>query len=94
MVVNLGGGFQDAAKSRLWQEGTFVNIFSLTKDIVATCITRLVEEKRLDIYLSVSHYCPEYGCNGKENATVYDLLCHWAAMFGSRDAIPDEQWQN
>ncbi|MFT7367152.1 MAG: CubicO group peptidase (beta-lactamase class C family), partial [Oceanospirillaceae bacterium] len=54
MVINLWGGYQDAAKTRLWQEDTLVNVFSVTKGIVATCIARLVEEKRLDIYQPVS----------------------------------------
>ena len=94
MVINLWGGYQDAAKTRLWQEDTLVNVFSVTKGIVATCIARLVEEKRLDIYQPVSHYWPEYGCNGKENTTVYDLLCHRAAMFGFKEPVPEGQWQN
>ena len=94
MVINLWGGYQDAAKTRLWQEDTLVNVFSVTKGIVATCIARLVEEKRLDIYQPVSNYWPEYGCNGKENTTVYDLLCHRAAMFGFREPVPEGQWQN
>ena len=94
MVINIWGGYQDAAKTRLWEEDTLVNVFSVSKGIVATCIARLIEQKRLDVYQPVSYYWPEYGCNGKEKTTVYDLLCHRAGMFGFKESMPEHQWQN
>ena len=92
MVINLWGGHQDAQRSQAWQENTLVNVFSVTKGVTAICAARLIEQGRLDLVQKVSHYWPEYGCNGKENTTVLDLLCHRAGMFGFQNGVPLNQW--
>ncbi|MBT6779638.1 MAG: beta-lactamase family protein [Porticoccaceae bacterium] len=92
MVINLWGGHQDAQRSQAWQENTLVNVFSVTKGVTAICAARLIEQGRLDLVQKVSHYWPEYGCNGKENTTVLDLLCHRAGMFGFQSGVPLNQW--
>ena len=92
MVINLWGGHQDAQRSQAWQENTLVNVFSVTKGVTAICAARLIEQGRLDLVQKVSHYWPEYGCSGKENTTVLDLLCHRAGMFGFQSGVPLNQW--
>ena len=92
MVINLWGGHQDAQRSQAWQENTLVNVFSVTKGVTAICAARLIEQGRLDLVQKVSHYWLEYGCNGKENTTVRDLLCHRAGMFGFQNGVPLNQW--
>jgi len=94
MVVDLWGGHQDKAKTKLWQEDTIVNVFSVTKGVVATCAARLIEQGLLDIHQRVSHYWPEYGCNGKQDTKVIDLLCHRAGMFGFQEELPTNEWRN
>jgi CubicO group peptidase (beta-lactamase class C family) len=92
MMINLWGGHQDAQRSQPWQEDTLVNVFSVTKGVTAICAARLIEQGRLDLEQKVSHYWPEYGCNGKENTTVLDVLCHRAGMFGFQNGVPLNQW--
>ena len=94
MVVNLWGGYQDASKKKTWEEDTIVNVFSTTKGVTATCIAKLIDEGLLDIEKKVSHYWPEYGCNGKEDTKVSDLLCHRAGMFGFQEGLPINQWMD
>jgi CubicO group peptidase (beta-lactamase class C family) len=94
MVINLWGGYQDEARSKLWQEDTIVNVFSVTKGVVATCAARLIEQGLLDIDQKVSYYWPEYGCNGKQDTKVIDLLCHRAGMFGFQEELPVDEWRN
>jgi CubicO group peptidase (beta-lactamase class C family) len=94
MVVDLWGGHQDREKTKLWQEDTIVNVFSVTKGVVATCAARLIEQGLLDIHQKVSHYWPEYGCNGKQDTKVIDLLCHRAGMFGFQEELPIAEWRN
>ena len=94
MVVNLWGGYQDEAKTKRWQEDTIVNVFSVTKGVVATCAARLIEQGLLDIHQKVSHYWPEYGCNGKQDTKVIDLLCHRAGMFGFQGELPVDEWRD
>ena len=94
MVMDLWGGHKDAERTMPWQQDTIVNVFSVTKGVTAICAAKLIEQGRLDLHQKVSHYWPEYGCNGKENTTVLDFLCHRAAMFGFRDQVPLDDWTN
>ena len=94
IIVNLWGGHQDANKTKAWQENTLVNVFSVTKAVTATCVSRLIDQDQLDPNKKVDYYWPEYGCNGKEDTKVSDLLCHRAAMFGFKDGIPAGSFQD
>ena len=94
MIVNLWGGHQDAQKTKAWEENTLVNVFSVTKGVTATCISRLIDQGKLDPDKRVGHYWPEYSCNGKEDTKVSDLLCHRAAMFGFKEGIPLGSFQD
>ena len=94
MIVNLWGGHQDAQKTKAWEENTLVNVFSVTKGVTATCISRLIDQGKLDPGKRVGYYWPEYSCNGKEDTKVSDLLCHRAAMFGFKEGIPLGSFQD
>ena len=94
IIINLWGGYQDKEKTKLWEEDTLVNVFSVTKGVTATCISRLIDQGKLDLSKSVGNYWPEYACNGKENTKVSDLLCHRAAMFGFKEGIPSGSFQD
>jgi CubicO group peptidase (beta-lactamase class C family) len=48
LVINLWGGYQDASRTKAWQEDTLVNVFSVTKGVTATCISRLIDQGKLD----------------------------------------------
>ena len=48
-VVDLWGGFKDAARTEPWQRDTLANVFSTTKGMTALCAHRLVDEGRLDL---------------------------------------------
>ena len=94
MIINLWGGHQDAQKTKAWEENTLVNVFSVTKGVTATCISRLIDQGKLDPDKRVGYYWPEYSCNGKEDTKVSDLLCHRAAMFGFKEGIPLGSFQD
>ena len=94
IITNLWGGYQDLNKTKEWEEDTLVNVFSVTKGVTATCISRLIDQGKLDPNKSVGDYWPEYSCNGKEDTKVSDLLCHRAAMFGFKDGIPLGSFQD
>ena len=48
MVVDLWGGFMDAARTRSWQHDTIVNTYSTTKGIAAICIAVLESRGAID----------------------------------------------
>ena len=95
-VINLWGGYQDANRRRAWEEDTLCNTFSVSKAMTSACILKLIEERKIDLNEKVSFYWPEYGCNGKEDTKIIDLLTHRAGMFAFEDnfKITNEDWTN
>ena len=85
-VVDLWGGFADAAKLRPWQNNTLVNIWSATKGVVATAVAILVDEGKLSYEAPVVKYWPEFARNGKERITVAQVMSHQAGLNGFVEA--------
>ena len=79
-VVDLWGGFADAARTRPWKRDTIVSTASTTKGFTATCAHRLVDEGRLDVDAPVARYWPEFAQAGKESIPVRWLLSHRAGL--------------
>ncbi|HUC63449.1 MAG TPA: serine hydrolase domain-containing protein, partial [Alphaproteobacteria bacterium] len=48
VVVDLWGGHADAARQKPWQRDTVVNVWSVTKGVMALAVAMLVERGRLD----------------------------------------------
>lgn len=79
-VVDIWGGLADVASGRAWQADTICLVFSAAKGPTTTCIHQLVEAGRLDVDLPVAHYWPEFGCNGKEDISIRQVLSHEAGL--------------
>ncbi|MCJ7694231.1 MAG: beta-lactamase family protein [Anaerolineaceae bacterium] len=54
--------------------------FSVSKAFTGVCIHKLIEERKIELDAKVADYWPEYGCNGKENTTVRQVLLHQAGI--------------
>jgi CubicO group peptidase (beta-lactamase class C family) len=95
VVVDIWGGYADAARTRLWEQDTIVNVFSTTKGVVATCANRLIEQGKLDPEAPVAKYWPEFAQAGKETLPVKYILNHQAGLPAVDNIIPRElgfQW--
>ncbi len=79
-VVDLWGGYCDAAGEKPWHRDTLVNIYSTTKGLAAVALAVLVDEGLLDYDRLVVDYWPEFGANGKDRVTVAQLLSHQAGI--------------
>ena len=86
-VVDLWGGWADAAKTRPWQRDTIVNVFSVTKTMTALCALILADRGELDFDAPVARYWPEFAAAGKERVTVAQLMSHSAGLSGWRAPI-------
>ena len=81
-VVDLWGGYANAAKTKQWEKNTIVNVFSTTKVMTALCIHILVDRGLLDLDVPVAKYWPEFAQAGKENLPVRYLLSHTSGLAG------------
>jgi CubicO group peptidase (beta-lactamase class C family) len=90
LVVDLWGGYRDAANTKPWEKDTIVNVFSTTKIMAALCIHLLVDKSLIDVEAPVYEYWPEFAQAGKENVLVKHLLGHSAGLPGFDEEIPNE----
>ena len=79
-VVDLWGGWADAAATVPWWRDTLVCVFSCTKTVVALAALTLVARGELDLDASVARYWPEFAANGKEEVTIRQLLGHTSGV--------------
>jgi CubicO group peptidase (beta-lactamase class C family) len=79
-VVDLWGGYADAAGMHPWRKDTLLNVYSTTKGIVATCVALLVDRGVLSYDDTVASVWPEFVQNGKQRATIAQLLSHQAGL--------------
>ncbi|MFD8391363.1 serine hydrolase domain-containing protein [Streptomyces sp. NPDC059680] len=84
-VVDLWGGWADAAGTRPWEHDTLVNVWSTTKGPVALCAHLLADRGLLDLDAPVAAYWPEFAAAGKEKVLVRHLLSHRAGLPGLRE---------
>jgi CubicO group peptidase (beta-lactamase class C family) len=90
VVVDLWGGWADAAATRPWERDTIVNVFSTTKAMTALCAHILVDRGQLDLDAPVARYWPEFAQAGKERITTRHLLTHSAGLAALRRPLPTE----
>ena len=90
-VVDLWGGWADAARTRPWERDTVVNVWSTTKGPTALCAHLLADRGLLDLDAPVATYWPEFAAAGKEGVLVRHLLSHRAGLAGPREPLSFEQ---
>ncbi|POX59599.1 EstA family serine hydrolase [Streptomyces sp. Ru62] len=84
-VVDLWGGWADAARTRPWARDTLVNVWSTSKGPVALCAHVLADRGLLDLDAPVATYWPEFAAEGKDKVLVRHLLSHRAGLSGLRE---------
>lgn len=94
IVVDLVGGWSDAARTRPWTPDTLVDVYSAGKGVLATLALRLVDSGQLDLDAPVAAVWPEFACGGKERATVRHAFAHQAGVPAIREPLTnDDLWR-
>jgi len=95
-VVDLWGGYANAARTQPWDQDTIVSVASTTKGMVALCAHMLVERGLLDLDAPVARYWPEFAQADKAHIPVRWLLSHRAGLPALRQDMPPQSlydWQ-
>lgn len=79
-VVDLWGGWRDAARTQPWERHTITDLKSVGKSVFALCVLRLVGQGVIELDAPVARYWPAFGQAGKERITVRHLLGHLAGV--------------
>ncbi|MDG6101682.1 serine hydrolase domain-containing protein [Dactylosporangium aurantiacum] len=77
LVVDLWGGWADAARTRPWQEDTLATVFSAGKPVAALAVLRRVADGRIDLDAPIVAYWPAFP---HPAATVRHALAHQAGV--------------
>jgi CubicO group peptidase (beta-lactamase class C family) len=79
-VVDLWGGFLDAAGTKPWERDSLVCVFSCTKGVVAIATMWAVARGLIDLDAPVASYWPEFAVEDKGSIPVRWLLTHEAGL--------------
>ncbi|GAA2046257.1 serine hydrolase domain-containing protein [Catenulispora yoronensis] len=79
-VVDIWGGYFDAARTTPWERDTMTTVNSTTKPMTALCALLLIDRGDLDPDAPVARYWPEFAAAGKENVLVRHVLSHTAGL--------------
>ena len=91
-VVDLYGGYLDAARSEPWQQNTIINVYSTTKTMSFLCMLMLADRSELDFDANVATYWPEFAANGKADVKVWHLMNHAAGLSGLDEQVGIETY--
>lgn len=89
-VVDLVGGWSDAARTRYWRHDTIVNMYSVGKALLGLLALRLVDEGRLALDQPIAEVWPEFATGGKAGATVAHALSHRAGVPALREVLTND----
>ena len=79
-VVDIWGGFADAARTIPWQRDTITCVWSTTKTMVALCLLILADRGQVYLAAPVARYWPEFAAAGKDGVQVRHVLAHTAGL--------------
>ncbi|OBK38971.1 esterase [Mycobacterium sp. 1245111.1] len=85
-VVDVWTGYADRRGRVPWTADSASMVFSATKGMASTVIHRLVDRGLIDYDAPVADHWPEFGCNGKADITVRQLMRHQAGLSALRGA--------
>jgi len=81
-LVDVHGGFADAAGNRPWERDTIVNVWSTTKTVTSLAVLMLADRGLVDLDAPVARYWPEFAAQGKEDVLVRQLMGHTSGVAG------------
>jgi CubicO group peptidase (beta-lactamase class C family) len=90
VVVDLYGGFADAARTRPWRADTIVGVYSTTKTMAALTALLVADRGELDFTAPVARYWPEFAAAGKADVTVAQVMSHSSGLCGWREPLTVE----
>jgi CubicO group peptidase (beta-lactamase class C family) len=87
LVLDIWGGYADAAKTVPWEENTIINVWSCTKTVTSLAALMLADRGLLDLDAPVATYWPEFAANGKHDVKVRHLLSHTSGVPGWQEPM-------
>ncbi len=87
LVVDLWGGYADAARTRPWERDSIVMPYSVTKPFAAVCVLLLADRGVVELDAPMASYWPELRAG---EATVRQVLAHTSGIVVLDEPAPTE----
>jgi CubicO group peptidase (beta-lactamase class C family) len=81
-VVDMWGGFRDAARTIAWTEDTIVNVWSSTKTVTSLAALMVIDRGLIEPTAPVAHYWPEFTANRKQDIEIRHIMSHTSGVSG------------
>ena len=81
LVADLAAGFTAPDRKTPLLQNQVMPVFSVGKGMVATILHQLVQEGKLDYDTPVAEVWPEFGCRGKEQIRLRQVLAHRSGLY-------------
>jgi CubicO group peptidase (beta-lactamase class C family) len=91
VVVDLAGGWADAARTRPFEADTLVDVYSAGKAVVGLLALQLVDHGDLALDAPLREVWPELAQGGKGAATLRHALSHQAGVPAIREPLTDDE---
>ncbi len=92
IVIDLWGGWSDAARTVPFGPETLVPVFSTGKAVMALMIATCVERGLLAYDDTVASHWPAFGQAGKDGITVAQLMSHQSGLPGFAETVEPTIW--
>ncbi len=89
-VVDLWGGFRDAARTKPWGEDTLCLMYSIGKSITVLAVHMLVDRGLIDLEAPVATYWPQFAQAGKAEIKVRHILSHNCGVWRTDASEPGD----
>ncbi len=80
VMLDCAGGIANVRRGTPVTPETPFMTWSCTKALTGMCVHRLIEEGKIEWDAPVAAYWPEFGCRGKETATIRHVFLHQAGV--------------
>lgn len=88
-LVELVGGWRDAARTERWTADTLVDVYSVGKAVVGLLLLQAVDAGAVGLDDPVASVWPAFAAGGKASATVRHALSHRAGVPAIREPLVD-----
>jgi CubicO group peptidase (beta-lactamase class C family) len=79
-VLELHGGYADAARKKPWTGDTLALFWSATKGLGSACLLHVLQQHAIGLEERVAALWPQFAQNGKAQITLAQLLSHQAGL--------------
>jgi CubicO group peptidase (beta-lactamase class C family) len=86
-VVDLVGGWADAARTRPWRPDTLVHVYSTGKPFAALAALTVLHHTGTDVDSPLADAWPDYGAHGKQGVTWRHVLTHASGQLAFPDGL-------